>query len=120
MHPEKTHIGNCLIKGQGFEFLGYHFEAGYRFVRSKSMKTLKDKIRSKTKRTRGDSMECIIKDLNPMLRGWFNYFKHAHKWTFRNIDGFIRRRLRSLRKKQMKGNSSFGRTQSLKILETEL
>jgi len=113
LHPEKTHLGNCLIKGQGFEFLGYRFEAGRRFVRSKSLKSLKDKIRSKTKRSRGDSMECIIKDLNPMLRGWFNYFKHAHKWTFPNLDGFIRRRLRSLRDKQINGYSGFGRSKRL-------
>ncbi len=113
LHPDKTHIGNCMIKGQGFEFLGYRFEAGKRFVRSKSMDALKDKIRSKTKRGRGDSMECIAKDLNPMLRGWFNYFKHANKWTFSELDGFIRRRLRSLRCKQIKGYSSFGRTQWL-------
>jgi RNA-directed DNA polymerase len=109
LHPDKTHLDNCMIKGQGFDFLGYRFEAGKRFVSKKSTKALQDKIRSKTKRTRGDSMECIVKDLNPMLRGWFNYFKHAHKWTFPPLDGFIRRRLRSLRCKQMKGYSSFGR-----------
>ena len=113
LHPEKTHLGNCLIKGQGFEFLGYRFEAGKRFVRKKSMKALQDKIRSKTKRTRGDSMECIVKDLNPMLKGWFNYFKHANKWTFVGLDSFIRRRLRSLRSKQMKGKTSFGVTKRL-------
>jgi RNA-directed DNA polymerase len=36
VHPTKTHIGDCRIKGQGFEFLGYRFEAGHRFVRKKS------------------------------------------------------------------------------------
>ena len=113
LHPDKTHVGNCLEKGQGFEFLGYRFEAGKRWVRKKSLKTLKDKIRSKTRRTRGDSMETVIKDLNPMLKGWFNYFKHASKWTFPDIDGFIRRRLRSLRHKQMTGQSGFGRTTRL-------
>jgi RNA-directed DNA polymerase len=113
LHPDKTQLGNCMIKGQGFEFLGYRFEAGKRVVRSKSMKALKEKIRSKTKRTRGDSMECIVKDLNPMLKGWFNYFKHANKWTFVGLDSFIRRRLRSLRSKQMKGRTSFGVTKRL-------
>jgi hypothetical protein len=39
LHPNKTHIGDCRIKGQGFEFLGYHFEAGHRFVRKKSCLT---------------------------------------------------------------------------------
>lgn len=110
LHPDKTHIGDCMLKGQGFEFLGYRFEAGKRFVRKKSMKALKDKIRSKTKRSRGVSMERIIAELNPTLKGWFGYFKHAHKWTFPEIDGFIRRRLRSLRDKQMNGYSGFGKS----------
>lgn len=113
LHPDKTHVGNCMVAGQGFEFLGYRFEAGERWVRKKSLKALKDKIRSKTRRSRGDSMETIIKDLNPMLKGWFNYFKHAHKWTFTAIDSLIRRRLRSLRNKQRTGQSGFGRSKEL-------
>lgn len=110
LHPDKTHVGDCLEEGQGFEFLGYRFEAGKRWVRKKSLKALKDKIRRKTKRTRGDSMATIIKDLNAMLIGWFNYFKHAHEWTFPKLDRFIRRRLRSLRNKQRTGQSGFGRS----------
>jgi RNA-directed DNA polymerase len=110
LHPNKTHIGNCSEKGYGFEFLGYHFEAEKRYVRKKSLKTLKDKIRSKTKRNRGDSMKKIIQELNPILRGWFNYFQHAHKTTFPYIDGFIRRRLRSLRYRQKTGQSFFGKS----------
>ena len=116
LHPDKTQVGNCVVEGQGFEFLGYRFEAGKRWVRKKSLQALKDKIRSKTKRTRGDSMETIIKDLNPMLKGWFNYFKHAHKWTFSELDGFIRRRLRSLRYKQRTGRADFGRSKHLQQL----
>jgi RNA-directed DNA polymerase len=113
LHPDKTHLGNCLEEGQGFEFLGYRFEAGKRWVRKKSLKAIKDKIRSKTQRTRGDSIETVVKELNPMLKGWFNYFKQAHEWTFASLDGFIRRRLRSLRFKQMSGQSSFGRSKHL-------
>ena len=113
LHPDKTQVGECLVEGQGFEFLGYRFEAGKRWVRKKSLKALKDKIRNKTRRSRGDSMDMIIKDLNPMLKGWFNYFKHAHKWTFSGIDGFIRRRLRSLRHKQRTGQAGFGRSKHL-------
>ena len=108
LHPDKTHVGNCMESGQGFEFLGYRFENGKRWVRKKSLKALKDKIRSKTKRSRGDSMKRIVADLNPMLRGWFNYFKHANRYTFPEIDGFVRRRLRSLRYKQQTGCSFFG------------
>jgi RNA-directed DNA polymerase len=111
LHPDKTHLGNCMEKGQGFEFLGYRFENGKRLVRKKSLKALKDKIRSKTKRSRGDSLKRIIQDLNPMLKGWYNYFKHANRWIFRNLDSFIRRRLRSLRYKQTTGQSFFGKSQ---------
>jgi RNA-directed DNA polymerase len=83
LHPDKTHVGDCLIKGQGFEFLGYRFEAGRRWVRDKSLKGFKDKVREKTKRTRGESLRTIIEDLSPMIRGWFGYFKHAQPSTFK-------------------------------------
>ena len=71
--------GDCRQPGQGFEFLGYRFEAGERHVRKKSLNKLKDSIRGKTKRTRGDSLARIVADLNRTLRGWFAYFKHAHR-----------------------------------------
>jgi RNA-directed DNA polymerase len=109
LSQEKTHIGNCLEAGQGFEFLGYRFEGGCRYVRSKSLKKFKDNIRSKTRRTRGDSIENIISDLNPTIKGWFEYFKHAHHYTFSSLDGLIRRRLRAVLRKQKKRPSS-GRT----------
>jgi len=102
LHPDKTHVGDCTEEGQGFEFLGYRFEAGRRWVRKKSMKALKEKIRAKTRRTRGESLARIIADLNPMLRGWFGYFRHAHRWTFEPIDRLIRRRLRAILRKQSK------------------
>lgn len=100
LHPDKTRVGDCRIVGQGFDFLGYRFEAGKRRVRDKSLKALKDKIRSRTRRTEGKSLRQIIAILNPTLRGWFNYFKHAHHYVFGWIDGFIRRRLRALLRKQ--------------------
>ena len=108
LHPDKTHLGNCMEQGQGFEFLGYRFECGNRWVRKKSLTSLKDRIRKRTRRTRGDSMESIIQDLNPMLRGWFSYFKHAHRYTFKPLDGFVRRRLRAILRKQTK-RPGFGR-----------
>lgn len=105
LHPDKTHLGDCSQKGNGFEFLGYRFEAGKRFVRKKSLKNSRDKVRAKTKRSRSGSLRDIIDELNPMLRGWFNYFKHAHRTTFKGNDGFVRRRLRALilRRKGKKG-----------------
>lgn len=102
LHPTKTHVGDCRKPGEGFEFLGYRFEAGRRFVRKKSLDKLKDSIRDKTKRTRGDSLAVVIVDLNRMLRGWFGYFKQAYPTTFKDLDGFIRRRLRALLLKQDK------------------
>jgi RNA-directed DNA polymerase len=102
LHPEKTHVGDCRQPGQGFEFLGYRFEAGQRHVRQKSLNKFKDSIREKTRRTRGDSLACAVKDLNPLLRGWFGYFKHAHHTTFGKLDGFVRRRLRAVLRKQEK------------------
>ena len=102
LHPEKTHVGDCRQPGQGFEFLGYRFEAGQRHVHQKSLNKFKDSIREKTRRTRGDSLACAVKDLNPLLRGWFGYFKHAHHTTFGKLDGFVRRRLRAVLRKQEK------------------
>jgi RNA-directed DNA polymerase len=102
LSPAKTHLGDCRQPGEGFEFLGYRFEAGRRWVRKKSLARFKDNIRAKTGRTRGDSLARIIADLNRMLRGWFGYFKHAHPYTFAALDQFIRRRLRTLLRKQTK------------------
>jgi RNA-directed DNA polymerase len=102
LHPDKTHVGDCLIQGQGFEFLGYRFEAGKRCVRNKSLQGFKDKVREKTKRSRGASLRSIIEDLSPMIRGWFGYFGHARSSTFLMLDGFIRRRLRAILRKQEK------------------
>jgi len=46
--------------------------------------------------------ERVIADINPTLRGWFGYFKHAHRTTFAALDGFVRRRLRALLRRQEK------------------
>ncbi len=108
LHPDKTHLGDCRELGESFGFLGYRFAAGRRFVREKSLTRLKDKIREKTKWTRGQSLPRIIADLNPMLRGRFGYFKHAHPNTFVRLDKFVRRRLRALLRKHEK-RPGFGR-----------
>jgi RNA-directed DNA polymerase len=102
LSTDKTHVGDCRQKGQGFDFLGYHFELGRRWVRKKSFTAMQDRIRMRTKRVRGDSLAKIIADLNPTLRGWFNYFKHAHPNTFKWMDSFVRRRLRAMLRKQEK------------------
>jgi RNA-directed DNA polymerase len=108
LHPDKTHVGDCRQPGEGFAFLGYRFEAGRRDVRKKSLQRLKERIREKTRRTRGDSLACVVSDLNPMLKGWFAYFKHAYERTFSALDAQIRRRLRAMLRKQDK-RPGFGR-----------
>jgi RNA-directed DNA polymerase len=100
LHPEKTQIANCRKKGNGFEFLGYRFERGRRHVRKKSLDKLKETIREKTRRTRGQSLKVVVGDLNRTLKGWFGYFKHAHPSIFPALDQLIRRRLRAMLRKQ--------------------
>ena len=100
LHPDKTHVGDCWVEGNGFEFLGYRFEAGRRLVRERSLMALRDKVRARTPRNRGGSIESVIASLNPTLKGWYAYFKQAHRFTFSSVDGFIRRRLRAMLRKQ--------------------
>lgn len=101
LHPVKTRLVDVNIPGEGFDFLGYHFVRSTRWPREKSLKKLKDAIRSKTGRSHGGSLAEIIDDVNSTLQGWFEYFKHSHKTTFAPIDKWVRRRLRSiLRKRQ--------------------
>jgi len=111
LHPDKTKVCDSRQPGQGFDFLGYRFEAGVRFVRAKSLKAFKDKLRARTVRSRGDSLQQIVADLNSMLRGWSEYFKHARPRLFRRLDGLIRRRLRAILRKQEK-RPSMGRSEA--------
>ena len=102
LHPDKTKIVDATQEG-GFDFLGYHFERGMRWPRKKSMDKIKETIRHKTRRTSGESMKCMIGELNKSLRGWYEYFKHSHKTTFPRIDSWIRMRLRSILRKRRGG-----------------
>lgn len=107
LHPTKTRVVDS--RTEGFAFLGYHFEGDKRHPREKSLKKLKDTVRAKTKRTNGTGLATIIADLNLTLVGWFGYFKHSHKYVFTKLDGWIRRRLRSvLRKRQGRRGSAKG------------
>jgi RNA-directed DNA polymerase len=101
LHPDKTRVVDIASPGQGFDFLGYHFEGGTRRPRKKSLRKLKDAIRSKTGRSNGHSLAVIIDDVNRTLRGWFEYFKHSNRWTFPPIDSWVRRRIRSILRKRI-------------------
>ena len=100
LHPTKTRI--VAASKEPFDFLGYRYERGYRFVRPKSLEKLKETVRGKTKRTEGRSLATIIADLNRTLQGWFGYFQRCHPTVFSGLDGWIRRRLRSVLRKRTK------------------
>jgi RNA-directed DNA polymerase len=106
LHPEKTKIVDATVAR--FDFLGYRLKRGLRLPRPKSMQKFKDAIRTKTKRTSGKSLPAIILDLTPAMRGWFEYFKHSPKTTFRALDGWIRMRLRSILRRRL-GRKGRGR-----------
>jgi group II intron reverse transcriptase/maturase len=85
------------------KFLGYTvMPEGKIRVADKSIERLKMKIRSLTNRNRGVRMDLVIKELNEVIVGWSNYYSLANTWlsNFRNIDGWIRRKLRCYRLKQ--------------------
>ena len=105
LHPEKTRIVNMNEPGTGFDFLGYHFEHTRqgrvdRWPRRKSMAKLKDRIRGLTHRANGRSLEETITKINQVTRGWYGYFKYSNRYTFMQVDGWIRGRLRSILRKR--------------------
>jgi RNA-directed DNA polymerase len=110
LHSEKTKLVDATKPG-GFEFLGYHFEQGKRSPRKKSIRKLKDKIRERTRRANGHALHEIISQLNAVLRSWFEYFKHSRHSVFKPLDGWIRRRIRSiLRSRQGRHGIARGKT----------
>jgi len=68
LHPTKTRIVDASQKG-GFDFLGYHFERGYRWPRKKSLDKFKETIRQKTQSGRPGNVQDIIQEIN-CTRGW--------------------------------------------------
>ena len=99
LHPEKTRVVDATQRG-GFDFLGYHFERGMRWPRQKSLEKLRAKLRAKTPRLSGRSLGDIVTDVNRSLRGGYEFFQHSKANTFEAMDGYWRRRLRSLTEKR--------------------
>jgi RNA-directed DNA polymerase len=98
LHPTKTRLVDA--RTEIFDFLGYRFKGAVRLPRPKSEAKLKDTVRVKTKRKNGNSLLCIINQLNQTLRGWFVYFRHCNRAVFRDLDGWIRDRVRSILRKR--------------------
>lgn len=93
-----------VCKSSETKFLGYRIlDSGVIVIANQSVVRLKQKVRELTKRNRGVSFEQVVSELTPVLRGWFNYFHIAKcKSLLRNLDAWIRRKLRCYRLKQCK------------------
>lgn len=104
LHPTKTGIVDAVR--DGFNFLGYHFHGTRRgirhWAREKSIGKLKAALRPKTKRTSGQSLPCIVADVNRSLRGWYTYFQHSRPFVFGPLDRWVRQRLRAILRKRSK------------------
>lgn len=117
VHPQKTRIVHIR---HGFEFLGYKIKRGrqlslpvnkirsgarsgelYAFPREKSVQRFMDQLRQRTQRRVPLNTEELIDWINPVLRGWGNYFKRAHvRKLFNRLDRWIVRRIWSHRFKR--------------------
>lgn len=96
LNAEKTRI---VHKSQSFEFLGYAFSYGYsdyKLPKPRAIEKFKDKIRRLTRRNQPKTMLQIVGELNPVIRGWRNYFKYGmSKKIFWELDCWIEDRLRA-------------------------
>jgi RNA-directed DNA polymerase len=114
LHPGKTRVVDLREGREGFDFLGCHFRARmsgrlwerygkvryylHRWPSQAAMKRLREKVRDRTGRSRGGTrIEWVIEDLNPILRGWGNYFRTGNAATkFTQIDRYVVWRLKRL------------------------
>ena len=104
------------------KFLGYRIGTdGYLLVAPETLQRAKDKIRQLTGRNRGKSFEEVIKQLNEYLRGWLNYYRLAKRQSlWRELDMWIRRKLRCYKLKQKKKGSTISKyLMSLGVSEKE-
>ena len=97
VNQQKTEV---VHSSDGVKFLGVEIGTTYTRIRDKKVCGFKDKVRKITRRNSPVNLEKVIKDLNPVLRGFANYFKIANcKGVFGELAQWIRRRLRA---KQLK------------------
>lgn len=84
-----------------------------------SLERFKRKLKEKTSRSRGISLDQMIKELNLIMKGWLNYFKEAKmKGKLEVLMSWLRRRLRCFRLKQCKRAIGISRfLQKLKVPE---
>lgn len=106
LHPTKTRIVD--LGREGFDFLGFHFHkmkskktrklAPYMWPGQKAMKSVRSKIHEITTRKRlSNPPEEVVKYLNLVIRGWWNYFRIGNSTKkFQDLDRYVRLRLRQL------------------------
>ncbi len=115
LHPEKTQVVDMAQARSHFDFLGYRFWRGKggalrRLIRPKSARKLRARLKPATKRANGHSLDALVRKLNPVLRGFYGYFKHAEGHALRGVDQWVRGRLRSILRKR-RGGRGRGRGQ---------
>ncbi|MGF7060916.1 reverse transcriptase domain-containing protein [Brassicibacter mesophilus] len=103
LHPDKTKIVN--IEKEGFDFLGFHFHkmkskrtgklVPYAWPSAKAMNKMRDTIRDITGRNNlRKTMQEIVDKLNPIKRGWRNYYSTGNSTKkFQDLDRYVRKRL---------------------------
>jgi group II intron reverse transcriptase/maturase len=110
LHPEKTRIVELGLGKDGFVFLGCylrvmrsHFKDRrylFRWPSVGAMKQVRMRVKELTNRRRRSGMKDIrevIRDLNPVLRGWGNYFRTGNaSIKFQQVDRYVRQRLLNL------------------------
>lgn len=113
LHPDKTRLVD-LEAGETFDFLGYTLGRGTRRPSDKALSRLRDAVRAKTPPKAGRTLAAVIVPLNRMLRGWFQYFQHGPPLLMRNLDAWIRKRLRGILWRQAKGRGLAPKTANLR------
>ena len=106
LHPAKTKI--VYVKNEGFDFLGFHFHKlkarstgkllPYMWPSQKALKKIRAVIRQETERSkRRLPKEEIVRTLNPIIRGWRNYFQIGHSvGRLERLDWYVSFRLMKL------------------------
>ncbi|MDO9028102.1 MAG: group II intron maturase-specific domain-containing protein, partial [Candidatus Roizmanbacteria bacterium] len=103
VNPKKSKVERATRA----KFLGFSFwkRKGEVFIRiaNRTKERLKEKIRTLTKRTRSGEMEELIRQINRYLIGWMGYYRMASTPSvYKELDEWIRRRLRQMQWKRWK------------------
>ena len=100
VNQEKTHIAHS---NHGVSFLGVEIGSRYTRIQEKKLSRFKQEIKRLTRRNGGKPLSEVIRQLNPKLRGFANYFSIAHCGReFKRLSSWIRRRLRAVQLKLWK------------------